>query len=111
MRAEQKPHRRFHTRFPCPLRAFNPQLQVQGPPYKLALRVLAEKYLRRRIQQGQHDSVVDARTALDLARLKFRHGPAFGVEPLVSGDRLMDVLAAANRSATLVRSPFDSLIC
>ena len=46
----------------------------------------------------------DARAALDLAQLKFRHGPAFGVEPLTTGDRLMDVLAAAGKSAALVRA-------
>lgn len=30
---------------------------LQGPPYKFALRVLSEKYLKRRIQMGEHDSV------------------------------------------------------
>ena len=30
---------------------------LQGPPYKFALRVLTEKYLKRRIQMGEHDSV------------------------------------------------------
>ena len=39
---------------------------VQGPPLKLALRVLTERFLKRRIQQGQHDSVIDARAALQL---------------------------------------------
>ncbi len=45
-----------------------------GPPAKCALRVLCSKYLRRTIQQGSHDSAVDARAALDLVRLKVQHG-------------------------------------
>ena len=55
----------------------------------------------------------DARAALDLAQLKFRHGPAFGVEPLTTGDRLMDVLVVAGKSAALVRTaraPISALI-
>lgn len=32
-------------------------LILQGPPYKLALRVLTERFLKRRIQTGEHDSV------------------------------------------------------
>jgi hypothetical protein len=30
---------------------------LQGPPFKFALRMLTEKYLKRRIQMGEHDSV------------------------------------------------------
>jgi hypothetical protein len=45
-----------------------------GPPARCALRVLASKYLRRTIQQGAHDSAVDARAALDLVALKIRNG-------------------------------------
>jgi len=51
----------------------------QGPPAKCALRVLAQRYLKRRIQGGSHDSADDALAALDLALLKIKHGPAFGM--------------------------------
>ncbi|EFJ43182.1 hypothetical protein VOLCADRAFT_66232 [Volvox carteri f. nagariensis] len=46
----------------------------KGPPFKSALKILARRFLRRTIQDGAHDSAVDARTALDLALLKIKHG-------------------------------------
>lgn len=46
----------------------------RGPPYKSALKVLCRKFLKRSIQDGSHDSVVDARVALELAQLKIKHG-------------------------------------
>ena len=52
---------------------------LQGPPARCALRILAQRYLRRRIQAGSHDSVDDALAALDLVLLKIKHGPAFGM--------------------------------
>lgn len=45
-----------------------------GPPAKCALRVLCQKYLNRTIQQGAHDSIIDAQAALDLVRLKLQNG-------------------------------------
>ena len=44
----------------------------QGPPCRSALRKLAEKFLKRQIQKGTHDSVDDARAAMDLVLLKIR---------------------------------------
>lgn len=46
----------------------------RGPPYKSSLRYLATKYLQRTIQEGEHDSAVDARAAMDLALLKIQKG-------------------------------------
>jgi RNA exonuclease 1 len=46
----------------------------RGPPYKSSLRYLATKYLQRSIQEGEHDSAVDARAAMDLALLKIEKG-------------------------------------
>lgn len=48
------------------------QCLVQGLPFRSALRRLADRFLKKQIQQGQHDSVVDAATALDLALLKIK---------------------------------------
>ncbi len=77
---------------------------MQGPPAKPALRFLTERHLKRVIQQGEHDSVVDARAALDLAKLKIAKGPAYGTPTQYEeqGDRLMDVLHAHKRRCTLI---------
>lgn len=52
----------------------------RGSTYKTALRVLARKFLSREIQMSGygHDSVEDARAALELALLKIRHGKDLG---------------------------------
>lgn len=44
--------------------------------YKIALRVLSEKFLSRSIQVSGngHDSTEDAKAAMELALLKIRHG-------------------------------------
>lgn len=77
---------------------------MQGPPAKPALRFLADKYLKRKIQVAEHDSVVDARAALDLVKLKIAKGPAYGTisQHEEQGDRLMDVLHAHDRRCTLI---------
>lgn len=51
----------------------------RGGSHKTALRILAKKFLSREIQQSGngHDSVEDARAALELALLKIRHGKYF----------------------------------
>ncbi|MBA0827929.1 hypothetical protein Goarm_012667 [Gossypium armourianum] len=48
----------------------------RGGSYKSALRVLAKRFLSREIQQSGsgHDSIEDARAAMDLALLKIRNG-------------------------------------
>ncbi|KAL0029787.1 hypothetical protein WJX79_011038 [Trebouxia sp. C0005] len=76
----------------------------KGPPAKPALRFLADRYLKRKIQVAEHDSVIDARAALDLVKLKIAKGPAYGTvsQHEEQGDRLMDVLHAHNRRCTLI---------
>ncbi len=64
--------------------------------------MLAERYLRRAIQQGAHDSVVDARTALELAVLKISHGPSFGTSEGQAMDKLVDVVAGHGHKSCLV---------
>ncbi|KAL5113308.1 hypothetical protein ACEQ8H_008821 [Pleosporales sp. CAS-2024a] len=53
---------------------------ARGPPYKQSLKWLAQKYLHREVQKGGkgHDSVEDARTALDLIKQKCEKGPSWG---------------------------------
>ena len=54
----------------------------RGPPLKSSLKWLAQKYLSRAIQQGHgatgHDSIEDARAALDLVKVKCEKGPEWG---------------------------------
>jgi len=86
-----------------------------GPPYRTALRNLSYKFLRRTIQEGDHDSVDDARAAMDLALLKFSRGPAFGATPMAGaggiggvyqrGERLLKVLSDAGKRCTLIDRP------
>ncbi|MFS7989355.1 putative exoribonuclease II [Helianthus anomalus] len=51
----------------------------RGGTYKIALRVLTRKFLSREIQDSQngHDSIEDAKAAMDLAFLKIKHGKSF----------------------------------
>ena len=49
----------------------------RGAPYKKKLKQLAKEFLDREIQDGAHDSAVDARAALDLFALRVARGPAF----------------------------------
>jgi RNA exonuclease 1 len=52
----------------------------RGPPYKQSLKWLAQKFLHREVQKGSkgHDSIEDARTALDLVKQKCEKGPTWG---------------------------------
>lgn len=76
----------------------------RGPPFKPALRVLAERLLGRKIQEGSHDSADDARATMELARLKFARGPAFG-EARPEGVALPEVASSAGLRAALVDRP------
>lgn len=72
-----------------------------GPPYKPALRVLTERLLGRRIQDGSHDSVADAVATMELALLKFKKGPAFG-EQRQDGTPLVEAIWENGKRATLI---------
>ena len=66
---------------------------ARGAPYRTKLAHLTERYLARKIQEGSHDSVADARATLELALLKFVYGPGFG-EPARGGTSLFETLAS-----------------
>ena len=76
----------------------------RGAPYRNALRFLTERYLGRRIQEGTHDSVADARATMELALLKFINGPSFG-EVTTEGEGVFDVLSTHKVDCVMVDSP------
>lgn len=73
----------------------------RGPPFRSKLSALTEKHLGRKIQEGTHDSVADARATMELALLKMVHGPGFG-EPDAEGGSLFAAVAAAGRRCHVV---------
>ncbi|WWC87181.1 uncharacterized protein L201_002067 [Kwoniella dendrophila CBS 6074] len=52
----------------------------RGPPFKAGLKWLAQRWLKKEIQASDkgHDSEEDARTCVDLLRMKMLYGPDFG---------------------------------
>nr|XP_019047506.1 hypothetical protein I302_04121 [Kwoniella bestiolae CBS 10118]OCF26436.1 hypothetical protein I302_04121 [Kwoniella bestiolae CBS 10118] len=52
----------------------------RGPPFKAGLKWLAQRWLKKEIQGSDkgHDSEEDARTCLELLRMKMTYGPDFG---------------------------------
>jgi DNA polymerase III epsilon subunit-like protein len=76
----------------------------RGPPYKLSLKSLCAAHLARDIQTGGnagHDSAEDALAALDLAKLKLRHGRAFG-EPKRDREAIGTVLGRLGKQVSLI---------
>ena len=53
----------------------------RGPPYKPSLKWLANKWLKRQIQESAlgHDSAQDASTCIDLVKMKCQKGNEFGL--------------------------------
>ncbi|XP_073140966.1 small RNA degrading nuclease 5 isoform X2 [Henckelia pumila] len=78
----------------------------RGRSYKPALRVLARRFLFKEIQDSAkgHDSVEDARSALELALLKIRHGPGFGVPSTFLKKKLLTVLSESGKTSSLIDS-------
>ncbi|XP_018679511.2 small RNA degrading nuclease 5 isoform X2 [Musa acuminata AAA Group] len=76
----------------------------RGACYKIALRVLSSRFLSRQIQASGngHDSIEDARAAMELALLKIRHGPDFGLPPKFTRSKLVSALHQSGKSCSLV---------
>lgn len=76
----------------------------RGGSYKSALRVLAKRFLSKEIQQSGngHDSIEDARTALELALLKIKHGPDFGSPPSLMRKKLLTVLSDSGKISSII---------
>ncbi|KAK4490171.1 hypothetical protein RD792_000828 [Penstemon davidsonii] len=76
----------------------------RGRSYKSALRVLTRRFLSREIQDSGngHDSVEDARATMELALLKIRHGPGFGLPSSFVRKKLLTVLNDAGKTASLI---------
>ncbi|XVE55223.1 hypothetical protein DITRI_Ditri03aG0142300 [Diplodiscus trichospermus] len=76
----------------------------RGGSYKTALRVLAKRFLSREIQQSGtgHDSIEDARAAMDLALLKIRNGPDFGSPPSFMRRKLLTLLGECGKTTSFI---------
>ncbi|KAG2615208.1 small RNA degrading nuclease 5-like isoform X1 [Panicum virgatum] len=76
----------------------------RGARCKIALRVLTKKFLGREIQNtgSGHDSVEDARAALELAILKIKNGPDFGSQPSLSRRKLTSILHESGKKCSLI---------
>ncbi|KAL7208504.1 hypothetical protein ACSBR1_030279 [Camellia fascicularis] len=76
----------------------------RGGSYKTALRVLTRRFLSREIQESGsgHDSIEDARAAMELALLKIRHGPDFASPPSLARKKLLTVLSESGKASTLI---------
>ncbi|CAM1507135.1 Fc.00g067760.m01.CDS01 [Cosmosporella sp. VM-42] len=69
----------------------------RGPPLKSSLKWLAQKYLNREIQKGGasgHNSIEDAKTCLDLVKVKCEKGKLWGTSD-AQGENLFRRLARA----------------
>ncbi|GER37688.1 exonuclease family protein [Striga asiatica] len=75
-----------------------------GKSYKTALRVLTRRFLLREIQGSGngHDSVEDARATMELALLKIKHGPAFGLPSTFIRKKLLTLLSESGKTSSLI---------
>lgn len=76
----------------------------RGGTYKIALRVLTRKFLDREIQDSGngHDSIEDAKAAMDLAFLKIKNGPDFGRPPSFTRKKFLTVLGDSGKASSFI---------
>ncbi|KAK6246332.1 hypothetical protein SCA6_009422 [Theobroma cacao] len=76
----------------------------RGGSYKTALRVLAKRFLSSEIQQSGngHDSIEDARAAMELALLKIKNGPDFGSPPSFMRRKLLSLLGECGKTSSFI---------
>lgn len=79
----------------------------QYPDRKHSLKHITKRYLNRTIQDGSHDSVEDARAAMELALAKLQNGPKFGVEADHEG--ICDRIKRFRKSAVIAESVSDAI--
>ncbi|XP_016474723.1 small RNA degrading nuclease 5 isoform X1 [Nicotiana tabacum] len=74
--------------------------------YKAALRVLSRKFLGREIQDSGngHDSIEDAKATLELALLKIKNGPDFGIPQCqrLLRQKLLSVLSDSGKKSSII---------
>jgi len=76
----------------------------QGVGYKSALRFLVSNWLNRKIQENEHDSIVDAIACMELVQLKIRNGPSFGETSQTKN--LFITLDKCNNKCAMIDHPF-----
>lgn len=72
----------------------------RGPPFKSSLRYLANQHLDRTIQDGSHDSVEDAKTCVDLVKLKLSSNALLG--QIIDSESIFKVLGDAGKTAVIL---------
>jgi len=83
----------------------------QGWPHRRGLKALAADFLKRQIKRDSgHNSIDDARVAMELARMKFEKGPGFGVGGGESAP-LGRLLQAAGTRLSLIDSGHSMVNC
>lgn len=74
---------------------------TSGPPAKMSLKALVQTHLNRIIQIGTHDSAQDAIAAMELAKLKIKHGPSFGITK-IGGITIFEKIKKAGHSGVMI---------
>ncbi|DBA69583.1 TPA: hypothetical protein ACH3X2_012658 [Trebouxia sp. C0005] len=78
---------------------------ARWPTQQHSLRHLAAMHLNWTIQQGSHDSKIDAIAALRLVKLKLQHGPFFGTSTIPWAQNLMEALHGSDRTCCMLDRP------
>ncbi|CEP24780.1 unnamed protein product [Cyberlindnera jadinii] len=72
----------------------------RGPPFKSSLKYLTKQYLKRVIQEGEHDSVEDSKACLELVKLKLSEGGLLG--KVIDGELIFNDLMKIDKKALIL---------